>query len=132
MDTAGGFERLRARMGGLALAAQQDPRVYTQKARDAFRNSFLDSVDPSGELRRRDPGEAERRAEAARRLHYARLSMKSAQARRSGANKGKRIATLIAARHEKSKSDATNFLTASDSHSLREVAGDVGVTSNRS
>ncbi len=73
--------KLRARLGGLALAAQHDPLEYTARARQVFRDHFLDEVDPTGELRQKDPEEADRRAEAARKLHYARLAMRSAQAR---------------------------------------------------
>jgi hypothetical protein len=67
---------LRARLGGLALAAQRDPREYTSKAREVFRDSFLNAQPP-------DLPEAERvrRAEASRRLYFTRLAMRSAQAR---------------------------------------------------
>lgn len=52
----------------------------TAKARKAFADSFTKQVDPDGTL---DPAERERRAEAARKAHYTRLALKSAQARRA-------------------------------------------------
>lgn len=70
------------RLGGLALSATHDPRVYTQKAREAFRSRFLDEVDPDGTLRETDPEEAARRAEAARKLFYARMAVRSVESRR--------------------------------------------------
>lgn len=56
------------RIGGLALAAKRDPIEYTAKARQVFKELFLDQVDPDGSLRKTNPNEARRRAEAARRL----------------------------------------------------------------
>ncbi len=69
------------RLGGLTMAATHDPMKYTAKARKAFAASFLEQVDPDGSLRKKNPKEAQRRAEAARKLHYARLAFKSVQAR---------------------------------------------------
>jgi hypothetical protein len=69
------------RLGGLALAATHDPLVYTAKARRTFQQKFLDEVDPDGSLRKKNPKEAARRADAARRLFYARIAFKSVQAR---------------------------------------------------
>ena len=68
----------RARLGGLARSAMYDGREITAKARQAARDRFLEQVDPNSELRRRDPAEAARRAEAARKLFYARLAYQSA------------------------------------------------------
>jgi hypothetical protein len=65
--------RLRAKIGGLALSSSRDPRVYSAAARKAFRDSFIDSSLPEPER--------SRRATAARKLFYARLALKSAQAR---------------------------------------------------
>lgn len=62
------------RLGGLAVAARYDPMDYTAKARRIFLASFMEQVDPDGELRRTNPEEAERRATAARKFHMARLA----------------------------------------------------------
>jgi hypothetical protein len=70
---------LRGRIGGLALAAQRDPREYTAAARSAFLARFERQVDPNGRLA---PRERVRRAEAARRLYFAKLAYASAKARR--------------------------------------------------
>lgn len=74
---------LRARLGGLTTAARHDTREITAPARRAFLQRFEDEVDPDRTL---PPPERARRAEAAKRLHFARLAMKSAQARRKGAS----------------------------------------------
>jgi hypothetical protein len=68
--------RLRAKIGGLALSVKHDPKVYTAAARQAFRDAFLRDIDPS-----LPEPERIRRAAAARKLFYARLALKSAQAR---------------------------------------------------
>jgi hypothetical protein len=68
--------RLRAKIGGLALSASRDPKVYSAAARQALNDSFLKAIDPS-----LPEPERMRRAVAARRLFYARLALKSAQAR---------------------------------------------------
>ncbi len=70
--------KLRARIGGLALAAQQDPREYTAPARRQFLARFENEVDPGRTL---PEGERARRAEAARKLYFARLALKSAKSR---------------------------------------------------
>ncbi len=69
-----------ARLGGLSFAAANDGRQATAGARAAFRSSFearvrLQFPDLT------DPVEIERRAEALRRLHYAKLAYQSAVAR---------------------------------------------------
>jgi len=69
------------RLGGLAQAAQHDPLVYTSRARQVFKEKFLDDVDPDGSLRKKNPKEAARRAEAARKLFYARIAYESVKAR---------------------------------------------------
>jgi hypothetical protein len=74
----------RARIGGLALSASRDPREYTRAARAAFLRRFEEEVDPE---RRLPEGERARRTEAARRLYFARLGLKSAQ-RRRGKSRG--------------------------------------------
>ena len=72
------FSTLRARIGGLALAAQRDSRVYTAKARATFLGKFEREVDPDGNL---SPAERQRRAAAAKRLYFSRLALKSAKVR---------------------------------------------------
>lgn len=70
---------LRGRIGGLATAATHDTREITAAARTAFLAKFEHEVDPDGQL---STHERKRRAEAARKTHFARLALKSAQARR--------------------------------------------------
>jgi len=79
--TSDSLASLRGRIGGLALAAQRDPREYTAKARAAFLDRFECEVDPDGSL---PPAERIRRAEAARRLHFTKLVYLSAKSRRRG------------------------------------------------
>jgi hypothetical protein len=71
------------RLGGLALAATHDPNEYTRAARKALADSFMEKVDPDGKLRKKNPAEAERRAKAAKTLHYARLAFLAAKARKA-------------------------------------------------
>lgn len=70
--------RHRARLGGLATSSRHDGSEQTAAARQGFLRKFLDEVDPDRVL-----GEEERlrRAEAARRLHMARLAWLSAKSR---------------------------------------------------
>ncbi len=70
---------LRGRIGAYRLHATHDPRETTVKARAAFMARFEAEVDPEGVL---PLGERQRRAEAARRAYFARLALKSLQARR--------------------------------------------------
>lgn len=70
---------LRARMGGLAVAAKHDARQYTKPARAAFMARFEHEVDPDRKL---PAEERARRANAAMKLHMTRLSLKSARARK--------------------------------------------------
>lgn len=72
--------RLAGRIGALKLHAMRDPWETTAKARQVFRDSFEREVDPMGAL---PVDERRRRADFARRAHYARLARLSAQARRS-------------------------------------------------
>lgn len=58
-----------------------DRTIATAKARQAFADRFEREVDPDGLL---DPFERAKRATNARRAHFQRLALKSAQARRSG------------------------------------------------
>jgi hypothetical protein len=71
-----------ARLGGYATASRHDPMSYTEKARAASPGSdvyFERRIDPEGIL---PQDERRRRAQAAKRLHFTRLAMRSAQARR--------------------------------------------------
>lgn len=70
---------LRARLAAHSKWATHDPLEGTAKARAAFLNRFEQEVDPTGAL---DPAERRRRAEHARKAYFARLALKSAQARR--------------------------------------------------
>lgn len=72
--------RLRASIAGnTRWSKEADPSAATRKARETFLNSFELAVDPDGVL---EPTERARRAESARKAHFARLALKSAQARR--------------------------------------------------
>lgn len=76
---------LRARIASYeSWSRTPDRTARTQAARDAFRDSFLTKVDPNGEL---SLEERQKRADAARKAHYARVAFKSVQARRRRANK---------------------------------------------
>jgi hypothetical protein len=57
-----------------------DRTAATAKARQAFADRFEREVDPDGVL---DPLERAKRATSARRAHFQRLALKSAQSRRS-------------------------------------------------
>jgi hypothetical protein len=69
----------RGRIGAYLMHARHDPRSTTAAARRAFSRRFLDMVDPD---RRLPEPERLRRAEAARRAHFAQLAYLSARARR--------------------------------------------------
>lgn len=88
------LRRLRARVGGLALAASHDPREYTAAARAAFLGKFAALVDPGGAL---PVEERLRRAEAARRAHFTRLAIRSAEKRRGRANRKSKAVNQTAA-----------------------------------
>lgn len=64
-------------------AKTEDRSARTQAARDGLLAKFEREVDPGGVL---DPAERAARAESARRAHYQRLALKSAQARRKKAS----------------------------------------------
>lgn len=68
----------RARLGGLATAANNDSKEYTKPAREAFARRFLDEVDPERVL---PEAERLRRAEAAKKRYFSALAYKSARAR---------------------------------------------------
>ncbi len=69
---------LRGRIGGYSKAARHDPVEGTSAARSAFLARFEREVDPEGVL---TPEERARRAEYARKAYFARLALKSVQAR---------------------------------------------------
>jgi hypothetical protein len=60
-------------------AATSDRSARTAPARQANRDRWLNIVDPDGIM---PTGEREKRAESARKAHYARMALKSAQVRR--------------------------------------------------
>lgn len=73
---------LRGRIGGLALAAQRNPREYTAAARAASpgcQGYWEKRIDPDGAL---TPSERARRAAAAKKLHFVQLAYSSVKSRR--------------------------------------------------
>ena len=73
---------IRGKLGAYSLHAQG--LTNTAPARKAFNQRFLDEVDPDRTL---PETERNRRATAARKAYYARLALKSAQARRRKAGR---------------------------------------------
>ncbi|MDP9363971.1 MAG: hypothetical protein M3Q10_07055 [Chloroflexota bacterium] len=71
--------RLLGRIGAHAAHAKHDSRDLTAKARETFLARFEREVDPGFVL---PAEERRRRAEHARRAHFARLALASADARR--------------------------------------------------
>jgi len=76
---------LRGRLGALVLHSKYDRRETTAKARTAFLARFEREVDPEGIL---SEDERRRRAEYARRAHFARLALASARARARSKGRG--------------------------------------------
>jgi hypothetical protein len=70
----------RARLAAHTKWAHYDPVDGTAAARRTFLDRFERVVDPDGVL---DPIERARRAEHARKAHFTRLALRSAQARRT-------------------------------------------------
>lgn len=70
---------LLGRIGAHRLHATHDSRELTAKARATFLSRFEREVDPDGTLA---PEERRRRAEHAKKAHFAALALKSADARR--------------------------------------------------
>jgi hypothetical protein len=68
----------RGRIGAYVLHSRHDSRETTRAGRAAFLSRFEREVDPDGVL---PAAERQRRAEMARRAHFARLALKSARAR---------------------------------------------------
>jgi hypothetical protein len=73
---------LRARLAAETLHSKYDSRELTANGRASFLARFEDEVDPNREL---PEAERVRRAGHARRAYFARLALKSAQARRQRA-----------------------------------------------
>lgn len=65
---------------GVRWAHEPDRTAATAPARRAFMSKFEREVDPTGVL---SPQERAKRAECAKRAHYQRMALKSAQARRA-------------------------------------------------
>ncbi len=70
----------RGRIGAYTTHSRHDARELTRAGREAFLSRFETQVDPKGEL---PLEERQRRAEAARKAHFARLARLSANARRA-------------------------------------------------
>jgi len=75
---------LRSRMAAYRLHATHDARETTKAARAAFASKFEREVDPEGVL---SSAERARRADAARKAYFTRLSYLSAKARRAKSRK---------------------------------------------
>jgi hypothetical protein len=74
---------MRARLAGHSKWAKTaDRTAATAIARQAFLDGFEEQVDPDGVL---DPADRARRADSARKAHFTRLALRSAQARRQRA-----------------------------------------------
>lgn len=70
---------LRGRLGAYVVHSRYDSRELTKPARAAFESKFERDVDPDGVL---PIEERLRRAEMARKAHFLRLAIKSAEVRR--------------------------------------------------
>ena len=79
MVSAPGEMALRGRIGAHCLHARHDPRETTAAARAAFLDRFDREADRDGTL---SPAERARRAHHLRKAYFARLALRSAQARR--------------------------------------------------
>lgn len=66
------------RIGAYTVHSRYDGLEITKAAREAFRSKFERDVDPDGLL---EPEERARRAEMARKAHFARLALASVKAR---------------------------------------------------
>ena len=86
---------LRGRIGAHVSHARHDPRDTTANARRAFQNAFLEAADPDHVL---PEAERARRADHLRRAHYARLALKSAEARRHRPGAGRVAPSRVAPR----------------------------------
>ena len=97
---------LRGRIGAYELHARRDPRETTAPARAAFLKRFEREVDPDGVL---PEAERLRRAESARKAHFARLALASARARvkKAARKNGNAAVDQTAAAGEEVRDDAT-------------------------
>jgi hypothetical protein len=82
---------LRGSIGAFVTHSRHDARETTRAARAAFLARFERLVDPDGVL---PEGERRRRAESARRAHFARLALKSARSRAKGRSRKSGIAAV--------------------------------------
>jgi hypothetical protein len=78
---------LRAKIAANVRWSKDDPVQGTASARKAFLDRFDHEVDPKGLL---PEHERVRRAKHARRAYFARLALKSVEARRHASNRSKR------------------------------------------
>lgn len=82
---------LQARVAAHTSWANTDDRAArTANGRQAFRDRFETEVDPEGVL---SAAERARRADNARKAHFTRLALKSAQSRRKTGNRARRGST---------------------------------------
>ena len=82
--------KLRAQLAAhTSWANTADRTKRTEAGRKAMLSKFEQQVDPDGTL---DPVERARRAESARKAHFTRLALLSAQARRKGAASRREVA----------------------------------------
>ncbi|MFN0071385.1 MAG: hypothetical protein ACKVVP_07855 [Chloroflexota bacterium] len=95
---------LRGRIGAYALHATHDPRETTRAAREQFLSKFEREVDPDGVL---PEPERLRRAEAAKKAHFARLALASARKRSQGKKKAAVDQTATLDDPEVSRDDST-------------------------
>lgn len=79
MGRAGAYTALRGRIGGLTRSATSDMREFAASGAEGLLRRFEREADPDGVL---EPRERHRRAIALRRLHFAKLALASAKARR--------------------------------------------------
>lgn len=77
---------MQARLAAYEMHARHDASRTTAAGRAAFLRRFEDEVDPDRVL---SDDERARRAEHARKAHFTRLALRSAQARRARAAQGK-------------------------------------------
>ena len=81
---------LYGRIGGYTVHSRYDSRELLEPARRAFWSKFEHEVDPEGVL---PHAERMRRADMARKAYFAKLALKSAQARRKRAARAARLRT---------------------------------------